>query len=414
MSRVLDELASWLERVSAAEWVLHLKYLSANDTYAKRNVHQGGPYLGKDLLRLAFPALTQSADEVQNPDIMLPVQVVSHRLLQDIRLIWYNSRRLEGRSNGRDEARMTNWGGRDHPLLRESATGSLVMFAFHRLGDQRDADGCELWVCDTAEEEDAILALTGQVEPGRGLVLLSGKGVLAIKPPAADAPCTLGPAELRPEWRDAFPTGDDILEMVLHRMPNSQRLAVDERLIRRRACEYELFLSIENHVVLPRVSDGFASVEEFVSLANSVTNRRKSRAGKSLELQARAIFNEEDVKHSWTPETEDKRTPDFIFPSIEHYRDGTWPEARLRMLAAKTTCKDRWRQILNEAARVPVKHLLTLQEGVSDNQFREMQEEGVRLVVPLGLHDSYPESVRPELISFERFIRDARSMSDRE
>ena len=56
------------------------------------------------------------------------------------------------------------------------------------------------------------------------------------------------------------------------------------------------------------------------------------------------------------------------------------------MLAAKTTCKDRWRQILNEAARIDVKHLLTVQEGVSSPQFREMKEEGVRLVVPKTLH----------------------------
>jgi hypothetical protein len=58
------------------------------------------------------------------------------------------------------------------------------------------------------------------------------------------------------------------------------------------------------------------------------------------------------------------------------------------MLAAKTTCKDRWRQILNEADRIPAKHLLTLQEGVSEGQFREMNDAGVRLVVPRALHDA--------------------------
>ena len=108
-------------------------------------------------------------------------------------------------------------------------------------------------------------------------------------------------------------------------MTSSARLKVDERLIKRRGCEYELFQSIESHVVLPRVKEGFESVEEFVRFANSVTNRRKSRAGKSLELQARVIFNEESVKYSWTEPTEDKRTPDFVFPSIGHYHDASWP-----------------------------------------------------------------------------------------
>jgi len=74
----------------------------------------------------------------------------------------------------------------------------------------------------------------------------------------------------------------------------------------------------------------------------------------------------------------------------------------------KTTCRDRWRQILNEADRIRVKHLLTLQEGISENQFREMTESGVRLVVPTGLHDAYSEAVRPHLLSLESFIGDLR------
>jgi len=80
------------------------------------------------------------------------------------------------------------------------------------------------------------------------------------------------------------------------------------------------------------------------------------------------------------------------------------------MLAAKTTCKDRWRQILNEADRIPVKHLLTLQEGISVNQFREMTEAKVRLVVPIPLMDCYPEKVRPRLLSLESFIADIRRL----
>ncbi len=56
------------------------------------------------------------------------------------------------------------------------------------------------------------------------------------------------------------------------------------------------------------------------------------------------------------------------------------------MLAVKTTCKDRWRQILNEADKIHQVHLFTLREGVSLAQYREMRESGVRLVVPSSLH----------------------------
>ena len=77
------------------------------------------------------------------------------------------------------------------------------------------------------------------------------------------------------------------------------------------------------------------------------------------------------------------------------------------MLAVKTTCKDRWRQILNEADRIPNKHLLTLQEGVSETQFAEMRRAGVTLVVPKPLTKSFAKAIQPHLVSLETFIREA-------
>ena len=81
------------------------------------------------------------------------------------------------------------------------------------------------------------------------------------------------------------------------------------------------------------------------------------------------------------------------------------------MLAAKTTCKDRWRQIINEADRIKLKHLITLQEGVSEAQFREMQEAGVQLIVPKDVQDSYPKEVKPHLLTFESFLADLRLLN---
>ena len=408
MSDRSDSLASWIEHVSGPGWLWYVKYIAANDTYAKPNVHQGGPYLGKDVLRAAFPKLTRRAEIESNPDLYLPAVVRSHDLVQDVRLIWYNSRRIEHRSNGRDEARLTQWGGKDHPLVAEEATGSMVVFAFQQNSPTTDAIGCEVWITDSAREEDELLTVVGGVDPSHGVLYSPDNPGSTYGSRSA---CHLRPDEMRPEWRLDLPSGEAILEMVLSRTRSTSRLAVDKRLVKRRECEYELFQSIESHVVLPRVKEGFESVEEFVRFANSVTNRRKSRAGRSLELQARAIFNEEALPHSWAEPTEDKRTPDFVFPSIEHYRDANWPAAKLRMLAAKTTCKDRWRQILNEAKRIGEKHLLTLQEGVSIPQFREMREEGVRLVVPATLHAKYPDAVREELWTFEQFMLDARLLT---
>jgi hypothetical protein len=408
MSSRVVELNAWLARVTGPDWVWHAKYLAANDTAAKPNVHQGGPYLGKELLRFAFPSLSERANRESNPDLTITVYVASHSLVHDIRVVWYNSKRLTGKPNGRDEARMTQWGGKDHPLLAPASTGSLVLFAFHVPLAAADASTCEVWVTESTDEEDELLSVVGPLEPGGGIVFRPSSGLVA----AADRvwPCTFADHELRDEWHATFPSSEDVLEMSLQRLPDSRRLDPDRRLLKRRDCEFALFLAIENHVVLPRVREGFQSVEEFVAYANAVTNRRKARAGKSLELQVRAIFHEEELPHSWSQPTEGKRTPDFVFPSIERYRDRSWPRGQLRMLAAKTTCKDRWRQILNEAAEIPIKHLLTLQEGVSTDQYREMKDEGVRLVVPKGLHEKYPDDVQPELLTLAGFIAEAKAL----
>lgn len=81
------------------------------------------------------------------------------------------------------------------------------------------------------------------------------------------------------------------------------------------------------------------------------------------------------------------------------------------MLAAKTTLKDRWRQILNEADKIDRKHLLTLQEGVSPNQFAEMEAASVQLVVPESLIKTYAEDIQPRLMTIRDFLAELRQLS---
>lgn len=194
-------------------------------------------------------------------------------------------------------------------------------------------------------------------------------------------------------------------------MRDDSRLAPDERLLRRRACEYEIFKSVEEAFEMPHILNGFPDIESFVARAQTILQRRKARSGRSLELHARAIFLEErlvegkDFAHQ--PESEPGKKPDFLFPSTAAYCDPGFPSGRLRMLAVKTTCRDRWRQILNEADRIPNKHLLTLQEGVSETQFAEMRRAGVTLVVPRPLKRRFAASIQPHLVSLDDFIRDA-------
>jgi hypothetical protein len=392
------ELADWLSMVSGPEWLWYAKYLSANDTYAKRNVHQGGPHLGMALFAEAFPALSERADRDENPDLTLPARIDSHAASVDLRLVWYNSRRLTGRANGRNEARLTRWGSTDSPLVEPDATGSLVIFAFH-IRRNADADSLRIWRCRTPSEEDYLLDRIPSVQPGAGRIV-SPRGVLASGDMRGD--CAIRDDEIPESWRAAFPSGEELVEWAAAR--RAVRGSADRRLVERRNCEEQVFYSVERYHAMPRIREGFNSVEAFVEYAGSLTNRRKSRSGRSLELHTRLIFREERIAFTWQARTEQRKSPDFLFPSQEAYHDPGFPSESLRMLAAKTTCKDRWRQILNEADRIPIKHLLTLQEGVSEAQFREMREHGVQLVVPQPVITSYPESVRGELLTLERFL----------
>ena len=163
---------------------------------------------------------------------------------------------------------------------------------------------------------------------------------------------------------------------------------------------------------LPRARTGYDSMAEFLKHAQSVLQRRRSRSGNSLELNVRQILIEEQfregVDFDYKPESEPNREPDFLFPSAKAYQNSSFPQERLRMLGVKNTLRDRWRQVLQEANRIPHKHVLTLQQGLSQNQFKEIQDSEVQLVVPSSLHDKYPRSIRPHLQTLESFIGDLR------
>lgn len=263
-------------------------------------------------------------------------------------------------------------------------------------------------------EDDLVEERIGPVEPGEARVWPPRQLSLEPVGRADRTSCSLADDELPAGWLERFPSGAEIVHKAIELRPHTS-LPIDERLLRRRECEYELFLSVERAVELPRVTAGFATVDDFVARANSILQRRKSRAGRSLELHTRHIFAEEGLTEnhdfSFQPESEPGKRPDFLFPSQAAYQDAGFPADRLRILAVKTTCRDRWRQVMAEADRVPAKHLLTVQEGVSENQFREMTDAGVQLVVPAGLTAKYPKSVRPHLQTLESFIGDVRLLT---
>ena len=165
-----------------------------------------------------------------------------------------------------------------------------------------------------------------------------------------------------------------------------------------------LFRTLEKYLIGERLTEGFDNdVNSFISFSLSVQNRRKSRAGLSVENHLEIIFQECGIRYTRTPTTEHKAKPDFIFPGIKEYQDDNFNSSLLTMLGVKSSCKERWRQVLSEADRIENKHLLTLEASISLNQTDEMQNKNLQLVVPMKVHKTYQQQQQSWLMSLADF-----------
>jgi hypothetical protein len=208
--------------------------------------------------------------------------------------------------------------------------------------------------------------------------------------------------DLPAEWLGRFPDPAELVAAAAKCVPDDA--PPDVRLLARRAAEFTLFARVEKAFVERRLGGGFAEADEFLTFANSVLNRRRVRSGLSLELQVERILLEEGfvpgVHFEREPRVDGGRSrPDFLFPNAACYADPGYPDGQLRMLAAKTTIKERWRQILDEAARIRPKHVLTLDEGLGPAVLSEMTEKGLRVVVPAPNLRRYPRDHVPKLVT---------------
>jgi hypothetical protein len=176
--------------------------------------------------------------------------------------------------------------------------------------------------------------------------------------------------------------------------------------------EERLFRIFEKHLVGKQLRSGFGEhgddVDTFVDFSLSVHNRRKSRVGYAFEGHLEAVFSANKLQFERgkrkSQVTENNSKPDFLFPSFSKYHDPDFPAEQLFILGAKTTCKDRWRQVLAEAARVKTKHLVTLEAAISQNQTNEMHHSGLQLVVPSSIHETYSDVQKGWLMDIASFI----------
>lgn len=206
----------------------------------------------------------------------------------------------------------------------------------------------------------------------------------------------------------AFPVTKEMSRFARTQVEVDHRYS-DESLSRWIEREEELFRALENVIIRERLAKNFATVDEFIEYSLSVQNRRKSRMGFALQNHLAELFTRHGLRFTAQARTEVKSRPDFIFPGEVEYHDPEFNAALLVMLGVKSSSKERWRQVLPEADRIPHKHLCTLEAGISTSQTDEMLRQRLTLVVPSGLHPTYTTEQRRAVLSVAQFIEFTRS-----
>ena len=362
------------------------KFLSANDTGATGG-HQSGILISKSAVEMMF-----STQELAQTGI--PKRTIKIRWQDDFEtescFTYYESK---------NELRITRFG-RGFPFLKPEQTGTLFVFT-----KQTDIDYSRYFL-ETDDEIEEFLVTFG-ISP------TETNSLIDIQKVSAETQEKLSIQEFINNLDVDFPASDVMsaaaraIEEKTYDHIEYIRLNPDEKIISWTNMEYTLFRALEYARYGEIITKGFQSVDEFVRVANIVLNRRKSRAGKSLEHHLSAIFDGNCIEYSSQAVTEGNKKPDFLFPSQEAYHDYGFSVDYIVSLAAKTTCKDRWRQVLNEADRLKdkPKYLCTLQQGISGAQMDEMQAENVILVVPKPYIATYPKDRRDRIWTLARFVQ---------
>jgi len=365
-----------------------LKFISRNDAGVTGS-HQAGFYLPKAAWTMYTPhapikdRLDETAVRIDWPD----------GRVTDSRVKWYGQKT-------RSEYRLTRFG-KDFPYLTPDTVGDLLIIV------PINHTQFSAFVLDLDEDIDEILATLG-VQPFEHWAIYQNG---MARPETVDECLDRHFREFVKELT-SFPTGEVFSEATRRFVEECRRLAasssLDDALMTWIETEYQLFQMAERKICQAEIVRPFKDIDDFLHTAARLMNRRKSRAGRSLENHVHHALTAAGIPHDMRPNVDGK--PDIIVPGEAAYRDAAYPTNRLCVVGVKTTCKDRWRQVLNEGKRVPSKHILTVQPGISSTQLDEMHASNVTLIVPKRLQKDYPKERRISILTIDDFVGSMREM----
>jgi hypothetical protein len=363
-----------------------LKFVSPNDV-GLTGGHQCGFYLPKTAYQMFTP---YPPIKGENSKHQVTIEWQDEIVTESV-VTWYGK--------AKDEYRLTRFG-KGFPFLVADTVGDLLVL-IPRTGTEFLA-----YVLDLDEDIEEIQAALG-------VEVIESWGVYQNGVPQTETEDECVDRYFRrfAEQLTDFPAGSAFSEGTRQALRECVRrfnsLPPDDMLMASMDAEYQLFRLVERQVCQAEIVRVKKDVDDFLRTASSIMNRRKARAGRSLENHVEYLLKDARIPHEMRPKIDGK--PDVVIPSRDAYYDLSYPLERLFIVGVKTTCKDRWRQVLNEGKRVPEKHILTIQQGISTNQLNEMHTASVTLIVPQQLHKDYPKKRDITLLSLEEFISSVRT-----
>lgn len=212
------------------------------------------------------------------------------------------------------------------------------------------------------------------------------------------------------EFGDAFPPAVQFSAFARSTVQADPLADPDTALMMWQEQETHLFKLMEKHLLKDKFKELMTSVrqsdvdtDEYIQLSKSILNRRKARAGLGFQNHIEAVLKAHHISFTAQARTERKERPDFVFPSETAYQNAGYDVSRLRMLAAKTTLKERWSQVCREADRIQTKHIITIDASMTASLIEEITAHDLRLVVPSPLQELYRPQ-RTKMDSFAGFL----------
>lgn len=370
------------------------RFITGNDA-GTTGSHQAGFYIPKNAAPLLFG---EKCNKGENREKWVTIKW-QNDLETASRFIYYGQ-------GTRNEYRITRFG-KNFEFLQDRYVGSLIIIAeiaddYYQAFVLESDDDIESFLSYfnlSTEQTNQIIDLSQARDEGDMLRLAIMERIKDLQ----DFPMTYEMGKM----------AQDIYNRLNGVTPEQIRKTPDKILMSWYSAEWELFRSLEEKVYKPIYTQPFDDCQSLIDFSNKILNRRKSRAGKSLEHHLSAIFDAEDLIFEEQAITENNKKPDFLFPNSECYHNFEFPADDLTILGAKTTCKDRWRQVTTEADRVDEKYLFTLQPGISRNQLKEMADEKVLLVVPEEHISTFPKEYQESLHTLGGFINIVKERQER-